>query len=211
MAQLIPSTRTTRTATWSVQNVAFLVSIAVLSSLHCDQRHVVQEVESFSPTAPTTRYGQVGGLGMAGRVHYQQQSKCYSRRSTTKLCVGSFSSFEDDDDDDEVDDDEYIDMESLGDWRTFRRALAMGGDNGDGSMKSPSDDGVIGSDSVSTTTTTTSKSSAQNNKKKSSSSSVRKRPTSVSKDNEDVLRSQNEELAMEYMTGVWAHETSTVS
>ena len=33
----------------------------------------------------------------------------------------------------------------------------------------------------------------------------------VSKENEELLRSQNEQLAEEYATGVWAHPTSTVS
>ena len=33
---------------------------------------------------------------------------------------------------------------------------------------------------------------------------------SVSKANEKLLRSQNEKLAEEYISGVWAHETSTV-
>ena len=34
--------------------------------------------------------------------------------------------------------------------------------------------------------------------------------TSVSKENEEVLSSQNKELAEEYKNGVWAHEVSTV-
>lgn len=35
--------------------------------------------------------------------------------------------------------------------------------------------------------------------------------SSVSKENEEVLSSQNEELAEEYIKGVWAHEVATVS
>jgi hypothetical protein len=33
---------------------------------------------------------------------------------------------------------------------------------------------------------------------------------SVSRENEQLLKSQSEELALEYTAGVWAHETSTV-
>jgi hypothetical protein len=44
-----------------------------------------------------------------------------------------------------------------------------------------------------------------------SSTSKKSRKKSVSKGNEELLLSQNEKLAKEYMTGVWAHETSTVS
>jgi hypothetical protein len=43
------------------------------------------------------------------------------------------------------------------------------------------------------------------------STSKKSRKKSVSKGNEELLLSQNEKLAKEYMTGVWAHETSTVS
>ncbi|GAX12459.1 hypothetical protein FisN_24Hh033 [Fistulifera solaris] len=64
-----------------------------------------------------------------------------------------------------------IDVDSLGNWRDFRRSLGQSF---------------------------------------SSSSSVPEiRPaTSVSTENEAVLATQNEELALEYRNGVWAHETS---
>ena len=35
-------------------------------------------------------------------------------------------------------------------------------------------------------------------------------PKSISKENEEILRSQSQELADEFSTGVWAHETFTV-
>jgi hypothetical protein len=40
--------------------------------------------------------------------------------------------------------------------------------------------------------------------------SATRKTKSVSKENEELLLSQNEQLATEYLTGVWAHETSTV-
>jgi hypothetical protein len=40
--------------------------------------------------------------------------------------------------------------------------------------------------------------------------SATRKTKSVSKENEKLLLSQNEQLATEYLTGVWAHETSTV-
>jgi hypothetical protein len=44
-------------------------------------------------------------------------------------------SFEDDDEDDD-DDEDYIDTDSLGDWRNFRRSLAMGTNDDEGSSDS---------------------------------------------------------------------------
>jgi hypothetical protein len=61
--------------------------------------------------------------------------------------------------------DDEIDVDSLGDWRAFRRNLA----------------GLTTQESPGCT------------------------------ENEQVLRKQNEALANEYHSGVWAHETSTVS
>jgi hypothetical protein len=84
-----------------------------------------------------------------------------------------FDDDEDDDDDDEEEDD-FIDTESLGDWRTVRRNLALEQEDGDESPKT-------------------------------------KTPKSVSKENEEILLEQNEDLAEEYITGVWAHEVATVS
>ena len=88
---------------------------------------------------------------------------------------------DDDDDDDDEDDDDFIDTESLGDWRTFRRNLAFEEEEEKGQQKTKEKD------------------------------STKKKPKSVSKENEQILLSQNEELAKEYITGVWAHEISTVS
>jgi ABC-type nitrate/sulfonate/bicarbonate transport system ATPase subunit len=89
------------------------------------------------------------------------------------------SLFEDDDeedDDDDEEEDDFIDTESLGDWRTVRRNLALGQQDRDESPKTKT-----------------------------------KKTKSVSKENEEILLQQNEDLAQEYITGVWAHEVATVS
>jgi hypothetical protein len=87
---------------------------------------------------------------------------------------------EDDDDDDDEDEDDVIDADSLGDWRTFRRNLA-----------SPTLPNGAASQF------------------EEFGAAVPK-TKSVSKANEDLLQTQNEQLAKEYLSGVWAHETSTV-
>jgi hypothetical protein len=62
------------------------------------------------------------------------------------------------------DEDDYIDTDSLGDWRNFRKSLTM----------------------------------------------TAEKPRPVSKENEELLASQNQQLFQEYKSGAWAHETSTV-
>jgi hypothetical protein len=106
-----------------------------------------------------------------------------SPRSRTSTChfyssASFYDRFEEEDDDDDDPDDDVIDPDSLGDWRAFRRNLAM-------SMNSDDGEHEVGS-----------------------TVSVR---TSVSKENEEVLSSQNEALAEEFIQGVWAHTVSTVS
>ena len=91
-------------------------------------------------------------------------------------------SYDDDCEDEEDDDDDYIDTDSLGDWRNFRRSLAMG--NGD-----DLDDGT----SISNSSTTA---LAASNEREVT-------------ENEKVLEKQNKELAEEYAS-VWAHQTPTV-
>ena len=50
-----------------------------------------------------------------------------------KQCLSYSNSYDNNEDDEDDDDDDYIDTDSLGDWRNFRRSLAMGsgGDDGD--------------------------------------------------------------------------------
>ena len=105
---------------------------------------------------------------------------------------------DDDEEEDEDDDDESIDPASLGDWRTFRRNLLASFADDSAAIKS--------AEEPFTTTKTTKGTSSS-----SSSSFVSPRQTlSVSKENEDILRTQCEKLAQEYIDGVWAHPTSTV-
>ncbi len=83
----------------------------------------------------------------------------YSRHSMTKD-KDSINNNIDNDNDDE----DYIDTDSLGDWRNFRKSLTL----------------------------------------------TAEKPRPVSKENEELLESQNQQLFQEYRTGAWAHEISTV-
>jgi hypothetical protein len=87
---------------------------------------------------------------------------------------------QDDSDIEDDDEDDYIDTADLGDWRAFRRSLTVGEASSTASTLS--------------TDATTTKASVK----------------SASLENEALLQQQNPELAREYKTGVWAHETSTV-
>ena len=96
-------------------------------------------------------------------------------------------------------DDDYIDEDSLGDWRSFRMNLA---NSAASTSTSSSIDGIDISDQSSTTKVTTSESSPSSN------TAAAERPKSVSKQNELLLEAQNSALAEEYTNGVWAHESS---
>lgn len=96
------------------------------------------------------------------------------------------------------DEDDYIDDADLGDWRSFRKTLVDSGLSSE-----TSDEGYIGEQ-------TPSSDSGSSDIDASKGSTV-DRPKSVSKKNEELLKSQSEELAKEYRDGVWAHEASFVS
>ena len=103
------------------------------------------------------------------------------RVSPSFLYGDSFQDNDDEEEDDDDDDDEYIDTDSLGDWRNFRRSLAMGdADDNDESSKD------------------------------STASSMASNEREVT-ENEQVLKKQNKELAEEYASGIWAHQVATVS
>ena len=102
---------------------------------------------------------------------------------------------EDDDDEDDEDDDEYIDTDSLGDWRNFRRTLSI----------------VTDEETQQDETSSTRKKSTVKEAASSSSSVTTNKSKNNKNENEELLKSQNKELHQEYKTGVWAHETSTVS
>ena len=104
-----------------------------------------------------------------------------------RLYSSFYADFDDEEDDDDDEDDEgMIDPDSLGDWRDFRRSLAQR----EASFREKEEEGD--DDEV--------------DRKR-----VKTKPTSVSNENEEVLSSQNKELAEEYKKGVWAHEVATVS
>jgi len=95
--------------------------------------------------------------------------------------------FDDDGDDDE---DEFIDTDSLGDWRQFRRNLTF--------------------EEIATTTATTTKEEDEEDEDEERAPTKQTSPIrSVSKGNEEILLQQNEELAAEYLGGVWAHPIAT--
>ncbi|KAL3940110.1 MAG: hypothetical protein SGARI_001121, partial [Bacillariaceae sp.] len=119
----------------------------------------------------------------------------HSRQGLSKLFSSSFDYEGDDDEDD--DDDEYIEIDSLGDWRNFRRSLTLGVAEDEQETSSSSDGSV--------TRVSLKDNGDDSNSNKNSNASKPKTKTakikSVSKDNEEVLLSQNENLAEEYMTG----------
>lgn len=82
--------------------------------------------------------------------------------------------------DEEDDDEDEIDPDSLGDWRAFRRNLSFSSD-GDSTGSDSSEAAV----------------------------SKKNKARAVSKENEELLKSQSSQLGQEYVSGVWAHETST--
>jgi len=115
----------------------------------------------------------------------------------------------DDETEDENEDDEFIDEHELGDWRSFRNTLANSGltfgeqrpsKENSGSYYTESDiDGFAEIVQLESPLDSAAKYEDQ------------QRPKSVSKSNEQLLISQNKQLASEYLMGVWAHETANVS
>lgn len=113
-----------------------------------------------------------------------------------------YMSYNDDEDDD---DDDIIDPNELGDWRQFRMNLAETGLSSasttleEGWIEEEEENGLSPSTSSDGINSSSMDNNIENDKKE-------KRPKSVSKKNEELLLSQNEQLANEYITGVWAHE-----
>lgn len=102
-----------------------------------------------------------------------------SSRSTCRQRTILGNALSNDEDEDDEDEDDYIDTESLGDWRNFRRSLTIDGE-------------ATANESINKPTRNT-------------------KTSTISKENEELLASQNEQLHQEFKSGVWAHETSTVS
>ena len=99
------------------------------------------------------------------------------------------------------DDDDYIDEESLGDWRSFRMNLANSAAASTSTSTSTIDGIDLSEDSSSSKISTAADDDT-------TASSAPERPKSVSKQNEQLLSAQNSALAEEYINGVWAHESS---
>ncbi|CAB9517539.1 Uncharacterized ACR, COG1678 [Seminavis robusta] len=110
----------------------------------------------------------------------QASSPCSTGTTTTrrKLPTSLFYAEADNEEEDDEDDDdeEELDEASLGDWRKFRASLIDGGLPG------------------------------ENNNGSTTSSKAKTKKKSVAVQNEALLEQQNEELANEYRTGVWAHK-----
>ena len=143
--------------------------------------------------------------------------------TTTALPPRGTRRFMSDDDDD---DDGSIDPNSLGDWRKFRMNLANS--NAAGAMSSsptpPSASSIDGMDLGDAASSSSSSSAAAASSSSASSSAIATspadigssssppspRPKSVSKRNEELLVSQNADLAEEYIRdgGAWAHATA---
>ncbi|KAG7348302.1 ACR COG1678 domain containing protein [Nitzschia inconspicua] len=171
----------------------FLISVVVASSIS-SSRIVVSSFSSrsFVPT----------------RILAESRS-VHTLRKTTPLFSLEYPSFdgEDEDDDENDDEDEYIDTDTLGDWRNFRRSLTLVMEEDE--INADGDSDTTTSLSSKTQVSTKDGDAEQLSKPKSKSQKKSVSVKSVSKDNEEVLKSQNKNLAEEYLNGVWAHETST--
>jgi len=142
----------------------------IAANLLCVVLFLADHGDAFLPPPRTQPFSRVGS---AFEAWGSRRSSVARRRSYIfPLYMGSW--YDDDKEEEEDDDDDMIDPDSLGDWRAFRRNLAVSSSDPKKEEKTPS-------------------------------------KRSVSRQNEELLSSQNEELANEYKTGVWAHETSTVS
>lgn len=145
-------------------------------------------VNGFFPHSIKVHRSHPCGMGetLSSSSELQRQNCCFAKpqrkqRRRQKHTLYDSSSEHDDDDDDE-----YIDTDSLGDWRNFRRSLAMAtNDNDDGSSSKK----AIDDSSTSAATASTEREVTEN---------------------EIVLENQNKELAEEYASGIWAHQTPTV-
>jgi hypothetical protein len=107
------------------------------------------------------------------------------------------------------DDDEYIDDADLGDWRSFRKTLVDSGLSLETAEEGLLDEDANDDKKLSSPTNFTD--AGDFDDFDASKGSPIERPKSVSKANEELLKSQSETLAKEYIDGVWAHEASFVS
>ena len=131
---------------------------------------------------------------IAGKMRWSNEIRSPSSISIPSQLRMSQSS---DDNDLDDDDDEYIEDEDLGDWRNFRKSLVDSGISYETAEAGYLDTNVE----------KTKSSKKESDTIDASKGSSIKRPTSVSKANEELLEKQSEALAKEYKGGVWAHES----
>jgi len=166
-----------------IHEVALIMSLFLCSLLHC---------ESFQPL-------QVGFFD-GSALWIKQFSRnnniwCHQVSSPHKALKANK-------DDSDRSDDEYIDEDSLGDWRSFRQNLM---ETDFSSLSPTANEGYIGDGQV-----VNSSSEGDENSQQKILSDSERRPKSVSKLNEELLLKQNEMLGREYLNGVWAHEAPTI-
>jgi hypothetical protein len=191
----------------------------LLALIQCVLLFVAVNVDSFS-------VGSVGrpSLDPVGRCFRTPIGPfCQTRRTIfTTYAINNEEDHDEDDDDDDDDEEEdmIVDDAALGDWRKFRATLI------DGGLPTANS----GADTTTTTTTTTttgmttttalyttilptedgssstsSTIASSSMVDESSSPTLKKRRRTVAAQNEALLAQQNQPLAEEYRTGIWAH------
>lgn len=138
-------------------------------------------------------------LNLNLHLHHSAHQRTRSAKAMTFTSALRMSKRSEDDDDE---DDDYIDDADLGDWRSFRKTLVDS--NFSDEQSDQTTDGFIGEgvDNSDIGDISDIKSSSQDTPAKE------KRPKSVSKANEELLKTQSESLAKEYVNGIWAHVSS---
>jgi len=132
------------------------------------------------------------------RIRARTANAAFLGSRNTALFQSLYPSFDYDDDDDDEDDD-LIDADALGDWRTFRRNLATSASAGAGP-----DVGDLWEEEATLSLPATTAVTAEQQRQQKANRSV------VSRENEELLKTQNEVLAEEYVNDVWAHTIATV-
>ena len=154
---------------------------------------------AFQPNAGVNRLNSSPTLnprkcGSSTQVHHLWDATVLPLTATLRMNKGS----------DDSDDDDYIDDADLGDWRSFRKTL-VDSDFTDEESSDKITDGFMGEDDLDLGEVSSSSEDAATNNAKE------KRPKSVSKANEELLKTQSKSLAKEYVEGIWAHVSSFVS
>lgn len=113
-----------------------------------------------------------------------------------------------DGDEEQEDDDDYIDDINLEDWRNFRKRLVETSERSTGSGDSSSSSSSATHSSRFKEDDVDHSNGEDDTRIPDAMAKITARPNSVSKANEDLLKSQSDTL---YSEGLWAHESSVVS